>query len=202
MSSLAAALAITVGLAHSQYVDQATPGFSLKLEVAHEDSPVYLWAGYEIMGIRMLGQEVSKTGIFSVGLGARKNVGDFFVFGEIGFGALDNVVDHGRQQEVVYTELVSRHNVYNRPVPLSLKGPYDQTSYETLWELKEGPLGRVGGGYQFGPHLSATVSFRPFFVKEHIELWDEDKRGAGGGWWQESRTRNLSSWEFGVRYTF
>ena len=197
------AVCLTLGIVHSQYIDQSLPEFNFKLQVAHEDSPVYLWTGYENVGIRMLGQEIARTAIFSLGVGAEKDIGDFFVFGEIGYGLLKSSVNKVRQQEVIYTELVSRHNVFNRPVPLDLRGPYDQDSYETIWEIHEGFLGKLGVGYHFGSHVNVTLAYRPFFVREHIEIWDEERRNAGKpGWWQESRNRNLSSIELGLSYEF
>jgi hypothetical protein len=202
MSSLLGAFALTVGLNNSQYLDQSDPEASFKVSLAHEAAPLYLWGGFEEVGVRILGQPVADTEVLSVGVGARKTIGDFFVFGEVGYGFLNSEANLMVQQEVVFTELVHNHESESRPVPVTVNGNYDQASYETSWDLKDGVMGRLGVGFKVTEGLSLEFSYRPFFVKEHIELWDEERREAGGGWWEESRNRNLSSFELGISYTF
>jgi hypothetical protein len=202
MSDFLGALALTVGLNSSQYLDQSDPEVSFKVALAHEDVPLYLWGGFEEVGVRILGQPLSDTEVLSVGIGARKTIGDFFIFGEVGYGFLNSEVNLMVQQEVIYSELVHNHESEYRPVPVSPTGPYDQDSYETSWVMKDNVMGRLGVGFKVTEGLSLEFAYRPFFVKEHIELWDGENREAGRGWWEESRNRNLSSFELGISYTF
>ncbi len=198
------ALTLSVALGYSQYTDEEgpEPEVHYKIEVGHEESPLYAFGGYEQLDVRMLGQAIGELDIFSVGLGARKNIGDFFVYGELGYGVLDNSPVDKIQQEIVYTELVGRHNVEFRPIPVYPQGPYDQESYETVYEVDDGILGAIGVGYQPTEHLSFTIAYRPFYVREHMEIYDEERRARGGGWWQESRSLDLSSWQLSTRWTF
>lgn len=199
------ALTLSLALGWQQYTEDGPysiePEPSLRVQVGHEESPLYVWGQYEEATVRILGQGVGDSSITSVGLGARKSIGEFFVFGELGYGMVDEGNNKKIQQEVVYTDLLLNHRVDFRPPPVYPQNDYDQDSYETLWELDDGLLGEVGVGYQKGD-WSASVGYRPFYVREHVELWDEEQRAAGGGWWQESRSRDLSSWRFSVSYTF
>ena len=170
--------------------------------MAHEEHPFYVYGQNETPNIRMLGQGIGDSSIYSLGVGARKYWGVFFVFGEVGYGVIDQGANRTIQQEIVYTELVLRHNVEFRPIPVYPQGNYDQDSYETVWELDDGLLGAIGIGYQLGDHVSLTGAYRPFYVKEHIELYDAEKRKNGGGWWQETRSLDLSAFEFRVEYKF
>ena len=195
MGSLSA-LAITVALGHSSYLDQSNPEFHFRFEVAKEDKPAYLWAQHEELKTRILGQSIGKSSILSLGVGARKSFGDFFVFGEVGWGFIEQGAKAGVQHEVVYTELVGHHNVFPRVPPVN---PHD---YETSWDLDDGVLGAVGIGYQWSDHWSTSWAWRPFFVKEEIVMWDVERRARGGGYWVESRSRDLSSFQLDLKYTF
>lgn len=200
------ALTLSLSLGTSLYTEDAPyasePEYHLGLRVGHEETPLYLWGQYEDLSVRILGQGVGDSSIASFGLGARKSIGDFFVFGEIGYGVIDEGANKTIQQEVVYTDLLMNHRVDGRPAPVLLENDYDQDSYDTVWELDDGFLGAVGVGYQYGP-VSLSVAYRPFYAREHIELRDEDWRElTGGGWWQESRSRDLSSWQLSVGWTF
>ena len=195
MGSLAA-LAVTVALGHSSYLDQSNPEYHVKVELAKEGKPTYMWTQHEPLSVRMLGQGLGDSSITSFGLGARKSFRKLFVFGEIGYGFVDEGAKDIIVHEVVYTELVHNHNVFGRPVPV------DPRDYESVWELDDGFLGSVGAGYEWANDWSATVSWRPFFVREHIEIYDVERKEKGKGYWQESRSRNLSSFQLQVRYTF
>ena len=195
MGSLSA-LAITVALGHSSYLDQSNPEYHFKLEVAQEDKPAYLWTQYEPLKMRILGQSIGDSSILSLGVGARKSFGSSFVFAEVGWGFIEQGARETIQHEIVYTELVGHHNVFGRPVPV------DPRDYETAWEVKDGILGSVGIGYQWGDHWSTTWAWRPFFAKEHIEMYDVERKANGKGYWQESRSRDLSSFQLDLRYTF
>ena len=199
------ALTLAISLGYSQYTDEkgSTPEPHFRVAVGHEESPLYAWGQYEDLKVRMLGQPLGKSSITSVGIGARKFFGDFFGFAEVGYGVIDEGAQDIIQQEIIYTELLMRHRVDGRPAPVILTNNYDQDSYDTVWELDNGLLGEVGVGYAPNEHWRFTLSYRPFYVKEHIELEDPDWREAtGGGYWQETRSRDLSSislrigWEF------
>ena len=199
------ALTLSLALGYNQYTDEQgpEPEYSFKVQVGHVDTPLYLFGGWEDPTVRMLGQGIGKAEIFSVGVGAKKELGDgFFVFGEVGYGKIEQEHRLRIQQEVVYTELVGNHNVYKRPVPVTLTGPYDQDSYETSWELDDGILGAIGVGYQFNPHLSLTGAYRPFYVAEYIHMANPGAKEAGKGYWEEHRSRDLSTFQFHIVYIF
>ena len=180
----------------------AEPEYHLGFTLAHEDTPLYLWGQYEDLSVRILGQGVGDSSIASFGIGARKSFGPYFVFGQIGYGMIDEGANEGIQQEIVYTDLLLNHRVDGRPAPVLLENDYDQSSYDTVWELEDGFLGSLGVGYQWN-NVGLSVAYRPFYVKEHVELRDEDWRElTGGGWWQETRSRDLSSWQFNISYSF
>lgn len=199
-------LVLSVALGVSQYTEDypyATESeYTVGLRVGLEDNPLYVWGHYEEPKIRTLGQPMGDSSIISFGLGARKNVGDFFVFGELGYGVIDEGARETIQQEIVYTDLLRNHRVDFRPAPVRVDRDYQQDSYETLWELDDGFLGKVGVGYQWGD-VGLSVGYRAFYVDEHVELWDEETRARpNGGYWQESRSRDLSAWEFKASWTF
>jgi hypothetical protein len=198
-------LVLSIALGTNQYTDEKgpppEPAFSV--QVGHEESPIYAFAGYEVIDVRMLGQGIGDTSVFSLGIGAKHKFGNgFHVFGELGWGFTDQSPNMIIQQEIVYTELVGRHNVYNRPVPLDLTGPYDQDSYETVWEVEDDFLGAIGGGYEWDNGVFISGAYRPFYVREHIEVYDQERRDNGGGWWQETRSLDLSAFQLRVGYTF
>ena len=195
MGSLSA-LAITVALGHSSFLDESNPEYHFKLEVAKEGKPAYLWTQYEPLKIRILGQSIGDSSILSLGIGARKSFGQSFVFAEVGWGFLEQGARASIQHEIVYTELVNHHHVPPRNIPV------DPKDYETMWEVDDGWLGAVGVGYQWNDHWSSTWAWRPFFAKEHIELYDRERKANDRGYWQESRSRDLSSFQLDIRYTF
>ena len=199
------ALTLSIALGYNQYTDEkgSEPEYTYKFQVGHEDTPLYLFGGYEDPTVRMLGQGIGVAEIFSLGIGAKKELGDgFFVFGEVGYGKVETEPRIVIQQEVVYTELVRNHNVFNRPVPVDLGGPYDKNSYESSWELDDGILGAIGVGYQVNEHLSVTGAYRPFYVAEYIHIANPGAKEAGLGYWEESRSRDLSSFQLHIAWTF
>lgn len=197
-------LALSVALGYSQYTGNEAPTAepSFRVQVGSQEKPYYAFGGYESFTPRLLGQGVADVDLFTVGVGARKTLGDFFGFFEIGYGVVDEDPKMTIQQEVVHTALVQRHATSNTPPPVNYTQPYCLDCYETSYELDGGLLGEVGIGYRATDQLSLTGSYRAFYVDEHMELWDEENRANGGGWWQETRSRDLSSvvlrvvWEF------
>ena len=192
MFGTAFTLAAAVG--YGMYAGEETPAPFYKLEVGYENA--YLWGSYEDTKLRMIGQPIGDGVIIGLGAGYRYEFNDdLYVFGEVGYGQIEQGNRDVIQQEVVYTELVDRHNVHNRPVPLNLTGPYDQDSYETEWELKGGLMAALGVGYRFNDWSAVELAYRPFIVDEHIEVYDEQIVANGGGWWQETRSKDLSAFQ-------
>ena len=201
--SILGALVLTTGVAYSSYVDQENPEPSFKIAVSHEEYPVYLWGSYENLKFRLLGQPMGKGSIIGAGVGVQKDFGKMYAFMEIGYGMIDEGAQLTIQQETVFTELVGRHSSDSRPVPVYLTGNYDQESYGTEWTLDDSIMGRVGVGYHLSSHVDLSIAYRPFFSKEYIRLFDEEwMADNGGGWWQESRSKDLSSIEFTIQYNF
>lgn len=197
-------------LGYSQGVESDS-GPYFKMTITEEDKPYYLWASNESTTTRLLGQPLADTSIWGVGFGYK----DYFTekgywFGEIGYAYLDHDVSEVIRQEIIYTELVNRHARVNRPVPigelpdrlLTPMGPYSQDTYTTVWETKGAVIGAVGLGYSLNKHLDFIINYRPLFVKEHMELRDNDPKVAEGGWWQESRKRDYSTIQVGVKWNF
>ena len=192
-----------IALGFAQYLDTSEPEPTIRLEVAPKESPVYVWGQYEELTTRMVGQRLGNSSITSFGLGVKHHFDKkLYVFGELGYGIVDEGSQDIVQQEVVYTLLVDHHLQPFRPLPVYPTGPYDQDSYETLWEVEDSILGSIGIGYQAWDNVAFTVAYRPFYAKETVELWDADSRANGGGWWQESNSRNYSSVEFKIKWSF
>lgn len=185
---------IELGAGPSLYSDQMEPSYHYKFSYKRDSWPVYGVLQYEEPTIRMRGQPLGDSQLLTVGLGARKYWGNFFVMGEFGFTIVEEGARERIQREVTYTELVDRHNVTGRPVPFDRKG------YETLWELDHGFSGAVGIGWVLWEHVVLTASYRALYVDEHIEVWDPVRREEKGQWWQESRSRDLSAFQGTVTY--
>lgn len=199
---------------YTQGIGDSDNGAFFKATLAPANKPYYIWGQWEDTTTRFLGQPLADTEIISFGLGWKGYFTEekrSYWFGEIGYATLDHSINHSIQQEIVYTELVDRHYKTNRPVPvglpqdrplLQLGDKYDQVTYETKWETKDGYTGAIGVGYEITKHLVGTLAYRPLFVREHIELYDEEVRASGGGWWQESRNRDYSTIQVGLRWDF
>ena len=178
MSSLAVALGVALS---GDPVAKVTYGDTL-----------YGWGTAELTETRKVGQGIAESDIYSLGVGARKSIGDFWVFGEFGYSYLDHTVKPSVQEEVVYTELVQAHNVYNRPVPV------DQSNFDTRWEADDGLVGVIGVGYRVTPSLSLELSYRDLTVKEYQKLYTEGR----DTWWQETNYISRSTTQFMVSWTF
>ena len=201
--ALLASLMFEVGASVDFYEESLPEDYSIHLKLGKKDFPVYMWGSYSEPEAGLLGQRFSKLKTSGIGLGAKKDFDDISVFLELGYAINDpETVKIGVQQEVVYTYLVGRHNVYNRPVPLDLIGPYDQRSYETSHEVDDAFMGRIGIGYQVFDHLKVTGAYKYHTPNTKYQIWDQARRDAGGGWWQESGQTNLNSFEFAILYSF
>ena len=202
---------LTFGASIAQSVDDQVTAASnaptLRLHVGYEGKPYYLWGSYETATSRMLGQPVAETAVLGAGLGLRYDINDkIFIFGEVGAAFMTHDIKEFVQQEIVYTDLVKTHAQGHRPPPVDpSKGngqPYDQSYYSTLWDVEPKFIGRIGGGYKITPSLSATFAYRPLFAEETLELWDQEQRDAGLGWWQETRGKDYSTLEVGIEYVW
>ena len=188
----------SVGLGWSQYTDQVQPTYHGKIKWGPEGSPLYVWGAYENMDIRILGQGVSDTPVFSLGGGVKKDFGDFWVFLEAGYAHLEHDPKPVIVQEVAYTDLVATHAVGGRRIPT--RDPY--TGYDSDWTTTGGITAGFGIGYTIGPHLSLTGGYRVLFVEEFIEIVDPVIEAKTGGSWRDTRARDMSAFEVTLHYTF
>jgi hypothetical protein len=204
---LALNLQFGVGLAIPDGTDntfETKPEPSLNLKLSHDDLPVYAWASVGKGRLYTLGQRVSQGSSVSLGLGlAQPLTPKLSAFAEAGYRFLDYSHSDTIQQEVAFTYLVDRHHVHeSRPIPVTVNGPYDQDSYETTFELSDSPLARVGLTWHLTDHLSVDASYRFHRIPLLIEIYDEERRANGGGWWMEkTHIRNNAlemrlNWEF------
>ena len=197
------ALTLAIAMGMNNYQGEEAPAPYFKMEVGHEEKPVYLFGQYEQNKWRMLGQSIGDGYIASAGVGFQHRLSpQLKLFGEVGYGYVDQGPRIKIQQEIIYTELLGRHRVDYRPAPVYPTGNYDQNSYETKWEVSDGILGAVGLKYEASNGFNMSVAYRPFMVEEHIEMWDVERRAAGRGYWQETRSKNLSAFQLSIGWTF
>ena len=189
------ALCLSLGITANSY-DTLEPSYSYQVKAGNE---IYGWASYEDQTVRLLGQGVAESDIYSFGVGFKHEIKRFFGFIEAGYAITSDTDNDTIRDEIVYTTLVRNHHVKGRPVPAGDPGcdPDARTSYE----LGNGFIGRVGVGYSIKA-LKVTAAYRFMSVDEHYELWSQTNRDAGKGWWQESRGRDLSAFELGLWWEF
>ena len=187
--------------------------YGLQLKVGNDNWPVYGWAGYEGLETRMLGQGVADIEMYTVGIGAEHHWDEFSVFIEGGYAFMDYYGKQNIIDEVVYTHLVTNHNVSEtRPVPAAdptrpygygdQDPKYHPDNTRSSYDIEDEFIGRIGVGYQISKHLKMTASYRFLTPRERIMISDTEQVARGGGWWQESYARDLSSWEMGFFLTF
>jgi opacity protein-like surface antigen len=203
-----AALALQLGISANQQIGaeseldyRETVGVSLSL--GSTEAPLYGWGSLSKGKHYILGQPTSSAYTAGLGLGYQYDFNDtFYVKLEAGVGYPHIDSNKSIQQEAVYTYLVRRHNVPSRPIPVNPLYPYDQESYETTWELDYGFMGRVGLGINATESWRVELSYKYFNPKGLLEIYDQELRDAGGGWWQEYASVNMNAVEFGIRYEF
>jgi len=169
-----------------------------------EKNDWFLWSGYNYNTTsRLLGQTVSKNDIYSFGVGWQKEIskGIKFTLGA-GYGIMDVKPDTNNVAEVSYTYLVSRHNVYNRPIPVNVISPYDQVSYASTWEISNELMYRVGVEFDVSDNVSLSAGYRLFSPTAKIEIYDEEQRASGGGYWTERVEMNMNVFEIKMSYQF
>ena len=198
----AAGLEGSIGLTTSFHQGPQTLEYNdvgLKGTLGLEEQPVYLWGSLDSNETGLLGQPFSRNDILGFGLGVRKSWGDFSGFVELGYADVDQSTHEVIQQEVVYTQLVGNHNVYNRPVPVVLGGRYDQTSYDTRYDIKGGLMGRVGVAYELREHWSVTVAYRYFEPEVYYSITGQSiARENFTATWEENTKVDMNAIELGV----
>lgn len=161
------------------------------------------WASAEYGQGYLVGQSVSDFLTGSVGLGYSHRIADRLnLLAEAGVGYPLSRNDHGIQQEVAYTYLVGRHESEWRPVPVTVDRPYGQSTYETTLHYDYGAVIRLGVEFEATDNLSVFVFYKYFHPKTLIEIYDQDAKDNGGGWWQEYRSTDMSTVQVGIGWRF
>lgn len=169
-------------------------GYHIKLQA--EEKPAYLWGSWTEQENFIHGQGVSDITSNAGGFGVKYEVfPDITAYGELGYSVNNQTNDDVIQQEVIYTYLVDRHEVFGRPVPVNLTGPYDQDSYETTYTVEGSVIGKLGVEYRVSRWFSVGAAYRFNRIEAKMELWDEELRGNGGGWWMERQTLDAGAFE-------
>jgi opacity protein-like surface antigen len=202
------ALTLSLALGYNTYTGEdvrVDSPAAFAVRVGHEELPVYLWGSYDNNETGFLGQPFANNDVMGFGIGAKHWVANrLYIFGEIGYASVDTSTRLRIQQEVVYTEIVRNHNVYQRPVPVDLTGPYDQASYTTEYEIDDGYMTRVGLGWELNDNLGVSVAYRYFRPDTYYNIVDTDwqERTGSDGYWEENSTTNLDAFEIGVQWTW
>jgi hypothetical protein len=193
--ALQAGVSVNIPTGDSDIIDFREDA-AVHLKVHNSESPVYAWGSYTRKNNYVLGQKLSIVDSPSLGLGVKYNLSPTLrLFGEVGysFNNQDNRIVP--QQEVVYTYLVGRHNVFNRPVPVNLIGPYDQDSYATTYDISNSVVAKLGIEYQVNDWFSVNATYKYDRMEVLFELYDEEQRAGGGGYWMEDETQDASAVE-------
>jgi opacity protein-like surface antigen len=192
------AICLSIGVTANTYADLGdTQSFKFKA-----GNQTYLWSEFENQRVKVLGQGLNEPDMYSFGVGFKETYKKIDVFLEAGWTHIEGNPSEFEQQEVVYTFLVGRHNVHNRPVPVKLKHPYDQDSYSTVYDLEGGFMGRLGVSYPLTNSIDLSLSYKFFTAAEHMAMWDNRREQGTGGWWEETNGRDLSTWGLGISYEF
>lgn len=172
---------------------------AIHAKVHSEVSPAYIWGSYTWQGNYVLGQKISKIEAPSIGIGITYSLTPTLrLFGEIGYSFNNQNNQSSRsaiQQEVVYTYLVGRHNVFNRPVPVNLIGPYDQDSYETTYKIENSLVAKIGIEYKVNDWFNVNMAYKYNRMNVLFEMYDEEQRAGGGGYWMEDETMDAGAVE-------
>lgn len=177
---------------------------SVHLEHQIGTSPFYPWASVDYGQGYLVGQSVSDLLTVAGGVGYQHVLGRGISFkAEAGVAYPLHRTDHAIQQEVLYTYTVGRHAVDDsRPVPVDTRYPYDQESYESEFHIDYGAYARVGLEFEATESIRVYVYYKYFHPKAVLEIWDEEARAAGGGWWQEYRSIDMSTVQLGIGWEF
>lgn len=200
MLSLLTGLALELGISLNQplYPTSAFTNYQEKygLHVELEKENWFLWGSYADTRNFVLGQRMSDNDVFMGGVGYQFEISEGLrVELGAGWGEVEHTNDLNNQQEIAYTYLVGRHNVANRPIPVTTNYPYDQVSYATTWEIEGAPVIKFGVEKDIGKNFSVGIQARYFAPRTLIEIYDEEQRASGGGWWREYDAINASAIE-------
>lgn len=169
---------------------------SYHLKLHKDEMPAYLWASNTEQENFVLGQGISTIDANAFGFGLKHKVSPkVTVFGEIGYSLNNETNDVVIQQEVIYTYLVDRHNVFNRPVPVEVNRPYDQESYETTYTIENSFMAKIGVEYSVTDWFSVGAAYRFNRMEAKFELYDQERRDAGQGYWEERQTLDAGAFE-------
>ena len=167
----------------------------------------YAWGNLSYGQGYLVGQSVSDLFTASGGVGYEHGLTERINFrAEAGLAYPIHRTDHAIQQEVLYTYLVDRHAVDpSRPVPVTTLYPYDQESYESEFHIDYGTVLSVGLEFEVTEKVRVYAKYKYFHPKAVLEIWDEElsARGNGtGGWWQEYRSIDMSTFQLGIGWEF
>lgn len=188
---------VEVGTYQTIYTEDSNAEWGFKLNSGTEGFPIYATVGWDQPRVKMLGQPVADTEIFSFGFGAKKAFGDLSLFTEAGWAWVDPDINKDVREEIVYTQLLLNHNVEGRSPPFGSR----MSEYQTSYKMDDAPFLRVGIDYRVHEHAKVFASYRVLYSPTEMTARSSDWQ-EGQGYWREDETYNLSAFEVGVLLTF
>jgi len=165
--------------------------------------PLYLWGSYGNQSISLLGQSIADSSTAAAGIGFEyRALPQLSLFLETGYAWHSLDARPVIQQEVVYTQLVRRHHVAHRPIPVDVPGPYVQDSYATEFKVDGGPMARFGVTWHMTDNVKLDLAYRHMPIDTYIAMYDPDWRAAGRGWWEERDVIDASAVELRLGWRF
>lgn len=189
-------LEFEAGITESIYEDDAGSEMGLHIKGGLTDFPVYLFAGYETPKVRMLGQPLGDSTIWTFGFGGKQKWERLTFFAEFGYAVIDVKTNHDVQEEIIYTDLVDTHHSKFRPIPV------DPRDYEHSYEIDNALMGRLGISIDLFPHTKLSASARWMEADQEGAIWDPVRRAENRGYWREDTTRNFGAFEIGIFFYF
>lgn len=200
--AVTATLLWSISLGSNEGIEYS-PGASLHLSHPVTDYGFYGWGQAEWGKVRLLGQNVASMPSAQLGVGYSHDIQPrLSLHVEAGFSYPVSRPDRVIAQEVVYTYLVGRHQSEWRPIPVFPEFPYDQDSYETTWEVDWAPVIKFGATFEVTEDLLIQANYRYYRPEVLLEIYDEESRNNGRGWWQEYQQLNANTVEVGVSWRF
>lgn len=219
MFEFLSALVLTTGIQYSLPVADGVVTHdhpTLYLQVAREDSPLYLWSSVSISEeVFVLGQRMHRNANPSLGFGYTLDFSPRISgFIEAGYKIRGDGYYDFANSEIAYTYLVSRHNVAGRPVPVGLgpNGNADVFENGYTFEIENSLLFNIG----IEAKVTEALSLRFGYTVERADmLWEiyEPERKAewdstGGnctklcGYWMEYDVLRSDAFTFSMQYSF
>jgi hypothetical protein len=191
-----------LGVQQSLYTEESGTELSFGGKIGHSRLPVYLWGSYENPSVKILGQPMGDTEMFSVGIGSSREIAEgLSLFVETGyvFPSISQNVEV--VDEVVYTWLVNRHSAGgNRNVPVPCA--YNPGCYDASYEIEAGVTAKIGASWKIMKHLSLSAAYKWTYLNQEMILSNEKVLDRTEGYWREDETLNMSAFEVGIWYTF